>query len=102
MATVVDVARQAGVSLATVSRVLNGTATVSEEMRERVQRAVRTLDFRPNAMARGLRKGQTTSVALLVGDIAQRHFAELTMRVQAALEQAGLFCCSTSGTAKAG
>lgn len=90
MATVVDVARQAGVSLATVSRVLNGTATVSEEMRERVQRAVRTLDFRPNAMARGLRKGQTTSVALLVGDIAQRHFAELTMRVQAALEQAGL------------
>lgn len=90
MTTVVDVARHAGVSLATVSRVLNGTASVSAEMRERVQHAVQTLDFRPNAMARGLRKGQANAVALLVGDIAQRHFAELTMRVQVALEQAGL------------
>ena len=90
MATVVDVARHAGVSLATVSRVLNGTARVSADMRERVHSAVRKLEFRPNPMAQGLRRGQTNSVALLVGDIAQRHFAELTMRVQAALEEAGL------------
>jgi DNA-binding LacI/PurR family transcriptional regulator len=90
MATVIDVARHARVSLATVSRVLNGNASVSAEMRERVHSAVRKLAFRPNAMAQGLRKGQTNTVALLVGDIAQRHFAELTMRVQAALEETGI------------
>jgi DNA-binding LacI/PurR family transcriptional regulator len=89
-ATVVDVAREAGVSLATVSRVLNGNAAVSADMRERVHSAVRELGFRPNPMAQGLRKGQTKTVALLVGDIAQRHFAELTMRVQAALEDNGI------------
>ena len=90
MTTVIDVAREAGVSLATVSRVLNGTATVSPQMRERVQTAVQLLGFRPNPMAQGLRKGQAASVALLVGDIAQRHFAELTLRVQASLEERGL------------
>ena len=89
MATVTDVARHAGVSLATVSRVLNGNATVSAEMREKVSAAVQALEFRPNPMAQGLRKGQSNTVALLVGDIAQRHFAELTMHVQSALEEIG-------------
>lgn len=88
--TVIDVARQAGVSSATVSRVLNGNATVTAEMRERVTAAVKRLDFRPNPMAQGLRKGQTNTVALLVGDIAQTHFAELTMQLQAALEDNGI------------
>jgi len=90
LATVIDVARHAGVSSATVSRVLNGSMTVSAEMRERVHSAVKQLDFRPNPMAQGLRKGQTNTVALLVGDIAQTHFAELTMQLQAALEAAGI------------
>ena len=62
---------------------------MSAELRESVQSAVDVLDFRPNPMAQGLRRGQPHSVALLVGDIAQRHFAELTMRVQAALEARG-------------
>ena len=88
--TVIDVARQAGVSSATVSRVLNGNTTVTAEMRERVTAAVKRLDFRPNPMAQGLRKGQTNTVALLVGDIAQTHFAELTMQLQAALEENGI------------
>ena len=87
--TVIDVARRAGVSLATVSRVLNGTATVSQQLREKVSAAVRALEYRPNVMAQGLRRGHSNTVALLVGDIAQRHFAELTMHVQAALEELG-------------
>ena len=90
MTTVIDVARRAGVSSATVSRVLNGRLTVSAEMRERVNSAVKQLDFRPNPMAQGLRKGQTNTVALLVGDIAQTHFAELTMQLQASLEENGI------------
>lgn len=89
MATVIDVAREAGVSLATVSRVLNGSAAVSNPLRERVSAAVDALDYRPNALAQGLRKGQGNTVALLVGDIAQRHFAELTMHVQPALDEVG-------------
>lgn len=89
MATVIDVAREAGVSLATVSRVLNGRTTVAPALREKVSAAVRALEFRPNAMAQGLRRGHGNTVALLVGDIAQRHFAELTMHVQAAVEDLG-------------
>lgn len=90
MTTVIDVARHAGVSSATVSRVLNGNTTVSSEMRHRVHSAVKKLDFRPNPMAQGLRKGQSNTVALLVGDIAQTHFSELTMQLQAALEENGI------------
>src|SRR5882672_10330698 len=90
MTTVIDVARQAGVSSATVSRVLNGNTTVDPDMRNRVHSAVKKLDFRPNPMAQGLRKGQSNTVALLVGDIAQTHFSELTMQLQAALEENGI------------
>lgn len=88
-ATVVEVAERAGVSLATVSRVINGNATVSEARRAQVLQAMQSLDFRPDPMAQGLRRGQGNSVALLVGDIAQRHFAELTQHVQRALEDQG-------------
>src|SRR5690606_29720934 len=87
--TVVDVARRAGVSLATVSRVLNGSAAVSEDKRLSVEAAMEALGYRPNPMAQGLRKGQSNTIALLVGDIAQRHFAELTQHVQGTLEEAG-------------
>ena len=87
--TVVDVAQRAGVSLATVSRVINGTAHVSPDKREQVAQAMQALDFHPDPMAQGLRRGQSNAVALLVGDIAQRHFAELTQQVQRALESQG-------------
>jgi len=90
MPTVLDVARQARVSSATVSRVLNGHTSVDPAMRERVESAVATLAYRPNPLAQGLRKRQSKTVALLVGDIGQRHLAELTMRIQVALEAQGL------------
>lgn len=86
----IDVARAAGVSPATVSRVLNGSNSVSLEMRDRVLIAVKKLDFRPNQMAQGLRRGQANAVALLVGDIEQTHFSALTKQVQSALEEIGL------------
>ena len=90
MTTVLDVARHAGVSPATVSRVLNGRPTVNSESRDRVTASIAALGYRPNPMARGLRRGHSDTVALVVGDIAQTHFAELTMQVQAALEARGL------------
>jgi DNA-binding LacI/PurR family transcriptional regulator len=85
-----DVARVAGVSSATVSRALSGNPTVQAQMRQRVLAVVEKLGYRPNAVAQGLRKGQGNVVALLVGDIRQGHFADLTKHVQTALEPVGI------------
>lgn len=90
MATVLDVARLAGVSTATVSRVLSGKGNVGEAPRERVLAAVRELDFQPNRMAQSLRRGRGTTVALLVGDIEQNVYSALTKHVQTALGAIGL------------
>lgn len=90
MPTVQEVARRAGVSLATVSRVQNGLATVAPEIRDKVNAAIKELGYRPNPMAQGLRKGRSNTVALVVGDLAQRHLFELTVNVQVALESQGM------------
>ena len=63
------VAKAAGVSPSTVSRILNGTATVSPEKREAIDEAIRTLGFRPNPVARGLAGGRTLSVGVLTQTI---------------------------------
>ena len=90
MSTVLDVARLAGVSTATVSRVLSGKGNVGEAARERVLAAVRELDFQPNRMAQGLRRGRGNAVGLLVGDIEQNVYSALTKHVQTALGAIGL------------
>ncbi|MFI5012177.1 MAG: LacI family DNA-binding transcriptional regulator [Hyphomicrobiales bacterium] len=87
MTTVFDVARRAGVSSATVSRVLSGKDTVKEATRTRVMEAVNAFGYRPNAMAQGLRLGRARSVALVVGDIEQGIYAALTKHTQAYLEE---------------
>lgn len=63
MITIRDVARQAGVSVATVSRVLNNSALVSPETRETVMKAVTQLGYRPNANARRLPRRSATPSA---------------------------------------
>lgn len=84
--TAADVARRAGVSLATVSRVLNGSTRVDAQLCARVQHAVRELGFQPNIMAQALRRGNSNVVALIVGDVAQQHFSQLTVPLQAEFE----------------
>ena len=59
MATIREVAERAGVSVATVSHVINETRPVSVELRERVREAMSTLQYRPNRLARSLRRGET-------------------------------------------
>lgn len=88
--TMLDVAEAAGVSTATVSRVLNGTGVVSRKMRARVLAAIDELGFQLNPIAQGLRKGHSNTVALLVGDIEQAHFSAMTKHVQGALEMLGI------------
>lgn len=65
MATIEDVAKRAGVSVATVSRVINGTGVVSAKRAESVRSAVEELDFRPNASGRNLRRGETKTLLVI-------------------------------------
>jgi LacI family transcriptional regulator len=69
MATIYDVARRAQVSAATVSRVLNGHPSVDPELAARVHAAVAELHYRPNAVARSLRKSRTSLIAVIISDV---------------------------------
>lgn len=73
-ATIGDVARRAGVSRATVSRVLNGRATVDRSLVDRVEAAIAELDYRPSETARNLSLGRTNTIALLVPDLGNPMF----------------------------
>jgi len=80
-ATVEQVARLAGVSTATVSRVLNGTAAVAADTERRVRDAIEQLAFSPAPQARGLRTGRTGNIALIVPSITNPFFPELMAHV---------------------
>src|SRR5581483_4770394 len=75
--TIQDVAARAGVSAMTVSRVLNHPARVAPATRERVEQAIHELGFVPNALARGLLRGRTHTIALLVSDISNPFFTQI-------------------------
>ena len=75
--TIYDVARVAGVSMATVSRVVNGNANVKEKTRQKVLDAIEELDYRPNAVARGLASKRTTTVGVVLPTITSPYFAEI-------------------------
>lgn len=64
--TIYDVATEAGVSLATVSRVINGSDVVREETRIKVEEAINKLGYKPNAIAQGLALSKTTTIALII------------------------------------
>ena len=66
MATMLDVSRKAGVSKSTVSRVLNGTAKISEATREAVFKAIEELNYRPNVLAQSLSKQETNTIGLVI------------------------------------
>ena len=75
--TIYDVAREAGVSMATVSRVINGNKNVKENTRKKVLEVIDRLDYRPNAVARGLASKKTTTVGVVIPNIANSYFATL-------------------------
>ncbi|KPC72203.1 LacI family transcriptional regulator, partial [Streptomyces sp. NRRL WC-3753] len=82
MAGIKDVAAAAGLSVATVSRVLNGHPSVSEDARARVTAAVEGLGYRPNAVARSLRTDQTRTLGLVISDVLNPYFTELARSVE--------------------
>ena len=82
MATRKEVAHRAGVSVATVSYVLNGTKKVTPEVEARVRQAVQELGYRPNLLARGLSKKETRHVALVVDNMHNPHISDVLFGAQ--------------------
>lgn len=75
--TIYDVAREANVSMATVSRVVNGNPNVKPATRKKVLDVIDELDYRPNAVARGLASKKTTTVGVIIPDVTNLYFASL-------------------------
>ncbi|WP_138420648.1 catabolite control protein A [Aquibacillus sediminis] len=75
--TIYDVAREANVSMATVSRVVNGNPNVKPATRKKVLNTIEQLGYRPNAVARGLASKKTTTVGVIIPDISSIFFSEL-------------------------
>ncbi|PZT69766.1 LacI family transcriptional regulator [Streptomyces sp. SW4] len=89
MATMADVARSAGVSVATVSHVLNGTRPVLPHTRQAVLEAVEELGYTPNTLARSLVTARTRSIGLAVSAISNPYFTEILQGVEAAALEHG-------------
>lgn len=75
--TIYDVAREANVSMATVSRVVNGNPNVKPATRKKVLEVIDRLDYRPNAVARGLASKKTTTVGVIIPDVSNLFFSSL-------------------------
>jgi LacI family transcriptional regulator len=92
-----DIANQAGVSSATVSRVINGTAYVEPVTRRKVESAMRALHYRPNLLARGLATRQSQTIGLMIPHIRSPFFAGLATGVEERAEASGfaVFLCHT-------
>src|SRR5690625_4787133 len=80
--TIYDVAREANVSMATVSRVVNGNPNVKPATRKKVLNTIEQLGYRPNAVARGLASKKTTTVGAIIPDISSIFYAELARGIE--------------------
>lgn len=89
MATLRDVALRAGVSVGSVSAVINGRASVSSRLRQKILAAITELDYSPDAVARSLKMGRTETIGLLVSDITNPHFSNLARVIERACEARG-------------
>lgn len=88
MATIYEVSRLAGVSLATVSRVINSNAPVRQATREKVEAAMRELGYRPNAVAQSLAGNRSNSIGILVSELNGPFYAGLLSRIESEFRHA--------------
>ncbi|HEY8421010.1 MAG TPA: LacI family DNA-binding transcriptional regulator [Thermoclostridium sp.] len=97
MATINDVAKHAGVSVATVSRVINGNAKVSPETITKVKQAIAELDYRPNLLGRALRKTRSERILVLLPNIANPFYAEIVKGIEDVANKNGysIMLCNT-------
>ncbi len=99
MANIREVASKAGVSVTTVSHVINHTRFVSPETETRVRQAMQDLNYRPNTLARSLRRGETHTIGLILPDSSNPFFAESARRLEEAAFQRNysLILCNSNG-----
>lgn len=99
MATIRDVASRAGVSVATVSHVMNGSRSVAEETKARVLAAIVELDYRRDGIARSLRRNRTGTIGAIISDITNPFFADLVKGIDDAVhdlpERVNVILCNT-------
>lgn len=89
-AAITDVAREAGTGKTSISRYLNGeTGVLSLELRERIEAAIAKLDYRPNQMARGLKRGRNRLIGMLLADLTNPYSVEVLQGVEAACHALG-------------
>lgn len=95
--TITQIAQESGVSVATVSRYLNGRVPVSDDKRARIEAVVKKYDFTPNALARGLISKTTMTLGVILPDITNPYFASIFQEVQqcAAEEGYSVYLCNT-------
>ncbi|GAB6189365.1 LacI family DNA-binding transcriptional regulator [Marinitoga arctica] len=84
-----DVAKEAGVSISTVSRVINNSAYVKDELRIKVEKAIKKLNYKPSTIAQSLRKGKTKTIGFVIPDITNPFFPNIVKGVEDYLKKEG-------------
>ena len=97
--TIGDVAKKAGVSIATVSRVINGNYPVKESTREKVQKVIDEMEFEPNILARGLINQKSDTIGIIVPSITNLFFPTVVKGIERVLTDEGyqIYLCDTDG-----
>jgi len=97
ISSIIEIAKRAGVSTGTVSRVINGAPNVSDELRARVTATIAEAQYRPNGLARGLRNRRSKTLGLIIPDITNPFFSELAKSVEVEATRRG-FCLILSNS----
>lgn len=99
MATIKDVAKEAGLTVTTVSRVLNNRGYISDNAREKVNAAMKKLNYQPNEMARSLHKKSSNTIGVIVPHIRHPYFAEMISNIEKEAYKQGyrILLCNTQG-----
>ncbi len=97
-ANIKDIAREAGVSIATVSRVINGKGRYSPETEERVWKVIKEMNYVQNSMAKTLKTNQSNLIGIIVPDITNEFFSQIVQHMQISLLEHGFaaFICNTN------
>lgn len=99
MVTVKDVAEKSGVSVSTVSHVINGTRFVSEDLRNKVREAMNTLEYKPNLIARSLRTKRSNVLGLIIADITNPYYSEMARNIESLghIQNFTVMLCNSEG-----
>lgn len=100
MATIKDVARRSGVSVATVSRVLNNSDTVTPKTRQRVLEAIREMDYNPNLLGRNLRQSRTNKILVLLPTVSNMFYSRIVSSIEKRASESGynMMLCVTGSS----